>query len=214
MTWIWKIGLSQSEASEEQLKKAGLKYEMVIVEDALRKHIPETLGKPYKFFTSMREDAPQFFSCSSLISYLYTFAGIWMPSLVIDKFFFAKPIEKNELRFGDLIFSFANGAQGDHPARSTSVEYMPGKLKSEKPITHVGMYIDNNEVLHAAGLDYGGKVIAETLSESSCFKNIAGYGRVAEDLDERRLVVEIPDDRQDLRNRDALLAEVSRFAAK
>lgn len=210
-SWTYKVGLSQDEVDEEALKRAGLKYELVEIESALRTHINETLGKPYKFYTSMREDAPNFFSCSSLISYLYTFAGVWIPSLVIDKFFFAKPINQNDLRFGDLVFTTSNVNDGVHPLRDTSVEYMPGKFKSEKPISHVGMYLGNGEIIHAAGLSYKGKVIIEKLNESPLFKNIAGFGRVVDSLKEKRFVVEIPDARADLRKRENLIKELGTF---
>ncbi|MBX4189392.1 C40 family peptidase [Candidatus Parcubacteria bacterium] len=187
MTWIYRVGLSQEEVSEEALKKSGLKYELVEVESALRAHIDETLEKPYKFYTSMREDAPNFFSCSSLPSYLYIFAGIWMPSLVIEKFAFTKPVGKDDVRFGDFVYSF-NDADEDR-----------------KSPNHMGVYMGNGKVLQAAGLWYKGKVIIESLDESPSFKNIVSYGRVAEDLNEKRYVVEIPDDRIDLRDKDNLL---------
>lgn len=186
--WVYRVGLSEKDVSEEALKKSGLKYELVEVESALRSHIDETLGKPYKFYTSMREDAPDFFSCSSLISYLYVFAGISMPSLVIDKFnFFTKPIERGDLQFGDLVFSTSQG----------------------KPASHMGMYMSGDQVLHASGMDDKGKVVVEAITEAPLFKEIVGYRRVVDDLKEKRFVVEIPDDRQDLRTKDNLIKELS-----
>jgi cell wall-associated NlpC family hydrolase len=204
--WIYRVGLSLDEASEELLKKAGLKYELVEVESALRTHIPETLGKQYKFHTSMRSDAPNFFSCSSLISYLYMFAGVWLPSLSIDKYFYTKRIEKSDLRFGDLVFAFNpddSGEEGHH--RTTSVEYMPGKLHVDEPINHMGMYLGEGKILYASGLWYKGQVIEEDLDSSPSFRNIRGYGRVVEDLHEKRFVIEIPADRPDLRTREVLI---------
>ncbi len=206
--WIYRVGLSQTEVNEESLKKLGFKYELAEVEAALRAHIDETLGKSYKFYTSMREDAPEFFSCSSLISYLYTFAGVWMPSLSIDKFFFAQKVNKDELRFGDLVFAFNAEETGSDHLRTVSVEYMPGQLTTETPINHMGMYLGEGKILQAAGLWYKGQVISEDLETSPSFKNIVGYGRVA-DIHEKRFVVEIPDDRPDLRNKEKLIAEIN-----
>lgn len=190
--WIYRVGLSKDEASEEALKKSGLKYEEVEVEPALRAHISEVLDRPYKLQTSMREDAPEFFSCSSLVSYLYIFAGLWIPSLSWEKYDFAKKIKRDDLRFGDLVFS--------HHGRLT-----------DKPVDHVGMYLGEGKVLHAAGQTYGGKVMIEELEESLAFAN-ARYGRVIDDLKERRYVVEVPDDRIDLRSKENLIKEINKYA--
>lgn len=204
--WMYRVGLSEEEATKDLLDRSGLAYERVEVESALRSHIPETLGKPYKFNTSMREDAPNFFSCSSLVSYLYMFAGYWMPSLVIDKYFFSQRIEREDLRFGDLVFSFNeddSGEAGHH--RTTSVEYRPGELRVDEPINHMGMYLGGGKVLQAAGLWYKGQVLIEDLDESPSFRNRRGYGRVVNDLHEKRFVVEIPADRPDLRKKEELI---------
>jgi cell wall-associated NlpC family hydrolase len=190
--WVYRVGLSQAEVSEEALKKSGLKYDLVGVETAVRAHIDETLGQPYKYQTSMREDAPDFFSCSSLLSYLYTFAGVWMPSLVIEKFNFTKPITQEELRFGDFVYSF-NDAD-----------------KDRKRPNHVGMYMGGGKILQAAGYWYKGKVLIEDIKESLSFQDIVGYGRVVDDLKEKRFVVEIPDDRIDLRTKENLIKEINK----
>lgn len=187
MSWIWRVGLSQNETSDELLNKSGLKYEQIEVEEALKKHIPETIGKPYKLQTSMRLDAPNFFSCSSLGSYLYVFAGVYMPSLVIEKFNFTKPITKEELRFGDFVYSF-NDADEDR-----------------KSPNHMGIYMGDGNILQASGYWYKGQVLIENMSESPSFKNLIGFGRVVDDLKERRYVVEIPDDREDLREKENLI---------
>jgi hypothetical protein len=189
MAWVYRVGLSQDEVSKEALDMSGFKYELVEVESALRAHIDETIDKPYKLNTSMREDAPSFFSCSSLLSYLYTFAGVWMPSLVIEKFAFTKPIEKDDLRFGDFVYSYNEG-------------------EDKKSPNHMGMYLGEGKILQAAGKWYKGKVLIENLDESPSFKTIVGYGRVTPDLKEKRFVVQIPDNRLDLRNKENFMKEV------
>jgi NlpC/P60 family len=190
--WIYRVGLSPSEVSEEALNRSGLKYEFVEVESALRSHIDETLDKPYKFHTSMREDAPNFFSCSSLASYLYVFAGVWMPSLVIEKFAFTKPVLREDLRFGDFVYSF-NEADAD-----------------KKSPNHMGIYMGENKVIQAAGIWYKGKVLIEDMDSSPSFKKIVGYGRVVDNLKEKRFVLEIPDNRPELRDKNKLLAELAK----
>jgi hypothetical protein len=190
--WVYRVGLTEKEVSEEALKKSGLVYNHVEIEAALRAHISETLDKPYKYHTSMREDAPDFFSCSSLPSYLYIFAGVWMPSRVIEKFPFTIPIIKEELRFGDFIYSFND---------NTEDKVSPN---------HMGIYMGDGNVLQAAGYWYKGRVIIESLEESPSFQNIVGYGRVVEDLKEKRFVVEIPEDRPELCNRENLIKEINK----
>jgi hypothetical protein len=189
--WIYRIGLSETEVQEEALKKLGFPYTKVVVEEALRAHIPETLDKPYKFQTSMREDAPNFFSCSSLISYLYTFAGVWMPSLTIEKYAYFKPITKEELQFGDVVFSHND--------------------KDRARPDHLGLYLGDGNNLQAAGYWYKGKVLIEKLAESPSFADIVGYARVVDDIKEKRFVINIPDNRSDLRNKDDLLKEISKY---
>lgn len=204
--WIYRVGLSRNETSEDALTRSGLKYELIEVETALRTHIPETLGKGYKFNTAMREDAPNFFSCSSLVSYLYLFAGVWLPSLSIDKYFYTKRIEKSDLRFGDLVFSYNEDDSGEEEhLRTKSVEYMPGQLSVDEPINHLGIYLGDGKILQGAGMWRGGKVMEEDLNTSPSFQTIRGYGRVVEDLKEKRFVIEIPADRPDLRKKEALI---------
>ncbi len=210
-TWIYRIGLSKDDMSEKALMRSGFKYELVEVESALRAHIAETLDKPYKFYTSMRVDAPDFFSCSSLISYLYIFAGIWMPSLVIDKFFFTKPIDPGEARFGDIVFSYNPNASDDYPQRSVSVEYMSGQLKSKVPVAHMGMYMGDGKILHASPKSQKGKVVIEDLEGNVCFKHIVGFGRLVSDLKEERFVVEIPPEKNHIRTREDLIKELASF---
>lgn len=190
MSWVYRVGLGMDEVSEDALKKSGFTYQLVEVEEALREHIAETIGKPYKLQTSMREDAPEFFSCSSLISYLYLFAGVWMPSLTWEKFEYFKKISKEDLRFGDLVYSHH------------------GRLP-EKSVDHIGMYLGDGRVLHALGTADANKVIIESLEQSVTFKNPVGYTRVVDDLKEKRYVVEIPENRPDLRSGEALLKELA-----
>ena len=193
--WIYRVGLGKDEVSEDALKKSGLKYEHVEVEEALRAHIDETLGKPYKLKTSMREDAPDFFSCSSLPSYLYVFAGVSMPSLVMEKFNFVKKINKEDLRFGDLVFSHH------------------GRLENE-PADHMGMYLGDGKILDAVGYWYKGQVYIGDLEGNPSFEKIVGYGRVVDDLKEKRYVIELPEDKPELKEKGALLQYINQYGQR
>jgi hypothetical protein len=193
------VGLSAEEftdAVEKSLNSLGWEWERVKVGEALNSHMAECLDKLYKNPSSMRADAPDAFSCSSLISYLFVFAGVWMPSLSIDKYVFAKPISKDELRFGDLIFSNTHNGT----IRYETVEWQKG-TKVPAGIDHVSFYVGDNKVMHAT--KKLGKVSIETLDEIEKSAETIGFGRVAE-IEEIRYVVKIPDT-ENIRNKEMLL---------
>ncbi|MEK7669083.1 MAG: NlpC/P60 family protein [Patescibacteria group bacterium] len=197
----YKIGFSldEFEKVKNSLVEHGFEYKKVIVGEVLRETIPLCINAVYKNPSSMRIDAPNAFSCSSLISYLYTQAGIWMPSLSIDKYVFGTPISREDLKFGDLVFSNT----GIGKIRTETVEYLPG-TKVPEGVDHVALYLGNSEILHATK-KYG-KVIIENLDN---FSNIVGFRRVT-NIDEKRFVVIVPESRGDLRKKENLIKEIIR----
>ena len=209
----YKIGFSLKEFNEiagkkfentkieNLLSEKGFEYKKVIVGEALQKTIPECMNAVYKNPSSMRLDAPKAFSCSSLVSYLYTQVGVWMPSISIDKYVFGMPISKRDLKFGDLVFSNS----GNGSIRYETVEYKPN-TKVPEGVDHVGMYLGENKILHATK-KYGG-VVVETLGEFESTSKIVGYRRVT-DINEERFVVNIPDDREDLKNKNSFIKILS-----
>ncbi|OHB15822.1 MAG: hypothetical protein A2431_01000 [Candidatus Zambryskibacteria bacterium RIFOXYC1_FULL_39_10] len=200
--WQYKIGFSTEEFEKikEAISKKGLEYIKVKVEDVLKETIPLCLNAVYKNPSSMRFDAPNAFSCSSLISYLYTQAGVWMPSLSIDKYVYGTPITKEELKFGDLVFSNT----GIGKIRFETVEYLPG-TKVPEGVDHVVFYLGNDEILHATKR-YGG-VVKEYLKNLENISKIVGFRRVA-NIDEERFVVIVPNGREDLRKSENLIKEI------
>ena len=204
MSWQYTVGFSTKDINEKLLGKSGFSYKKVIVEDVLRKAIQECIGALYKNPSSMRIDAPKAFSCSSLISYIYTQAGVWMPSISVDKYVFGTLINENELMFGDLVFSNT----GEGRIYRETVEYKLG-TKVPEGVDHVAFYLGNGEILHAS--KSLGKVGIEKLSEAKSLKNIVGFRRVA-DIKEERLVIDIPEDRRDLRNQENLMKEIAKYA--
>ncbi len=195
--WKYLVGLSENEISEEALRKSGFEYERVNVGEKMKNTITECLGAKYKNPTSMREDAPEFFSCSSLISYLFTKAGVWMPSLAIDKYVYSTPIEESELRFGDLVFSNT----GEGLIRRETVEWQKGTPVPEG-VDHVGLYMEQSQVLHASRSN--GDVRIENLSEAKNFKNIVGYRRIG-NMSENKFVIVVPEDKPEFRYKDKML---------
>lgn len=174
--------LSQNEIEKILLEKR-FEYKIVVVREALEETIPKCMNAIYKNPSSMRLDAPNAFSCSSLVSFIYTQAGVWMPSLSIDKYVFGKQISFDDLQFGDLIFSNS----GIGAIRTETVEYKPG-TKVPEGVDHVALYLGNKEILHATK-KYG-KVVKEDLKNLENISMVVGFRRVA-NIDEKRFVVTV-----------------------
>lgn len=184
------------------LNKLSFPFEVLIPQQYMENTYPTLFGAGYKNPSSMREDAPHAFSCSSLVTYLYK--GIWMPSLSIDKYAFCKKIKKEDLQFGDLIFTNTNEGK----IRYKTVEYMRG-TKVPEGIDHVAFYLGNNKVIHATKVK--GMVVEEGLDEHLSTRTLVGYGRVTDNLDEERYVVRVPSVRLDLRIKEDLAEEIGRI---
>lgn len=183
-------------------KKLGFEYKKLVPHDYIEALYPKLIGATYKNPSSMREDAPNAFSCSSLVSYLYR--GVWMPSISIDKYVFSKKISKDDLRFGDLIFT--NSGEGH--IYYESLEFLRG-TKVEEGIDHVGMYLGDNKVLHATKVK--GEVLVEGIEAFSTSRTIVGYGRILEDMHEERYVITVPNERLDIRSKEDLIEEAGRI---
>ncbi len=197
------LGTSYSDEDiSKTLTRLSFPYEVIVPHEYITTTYPALIGAGYKNPSSMREDAPHLFSCSSLVSYLYK--GIWMPSLSIDKFVFSKRITREELRFGDLIFTNTN----EGVIRYESVEFMRG-TKVPEGVDHVAMYCGDGVVIHATKVK--GMVVKESLDTFVNGRNIVGYGRVVDDLYEKRYVVRVPSVRLDIRIKEDLAEEVGRI---
>jgi phenylalanyl-tRNA synthetase beta subunit len=197
------LGTSYTDAIiQETLKKLSFSYEVLIPKEYIQKTYPTLIGAGYKNPSSMRDDAPSLFSCSSLISYLYK--GVWMPSLSVDKYVFSKKITKDDLSFGDLIF--ANTGEGK--IRYESIEFLRG-TEVKEGVDHVALYTGNGKVVHATKVK--GMVVEESLEEFASLRTIIGYGRVTDALDEERYVIRVPQVRLDIRIKEDLAEEIGRI---
>jgi phenylalanyl-tRNA synthetase beta subunit len=188
---------------EEILKRLSFAYEKIVPEVYIKETYPKLVGAKYKNPSSMRHDAPEYFSCSSLVSYLYK--GIWMPSISIDKYIFSQKITKEELRFGDLVF--ANSGEGK--LYTESIEFLKG-TNVEGGMDHVAMYTGDGKIIHATKAR--GEVVIESLEDFGKDRNIVGYGRIADDLQEERIVIDIPNERLDVRIKEDIAEEIGRIA--
>lgn len=98
------------------------------------KLLKEQLGKPYVWGAN----GPDSFDCSGLTRYIYKEAlGIDIPRVSYDQAQFGKEVAKENLEVGDLVFFDTMG---------------------KGRVSHVGMYIGNNEFIHASNKRDGVKL--------------------------------------------------------
>ncbi|MFN4220216.1 MAG: C40 family peptidase [bacterium] len=111
----------------------------------------QQVGKPYVFGAT----GPNAFDCSGLVQWAFKKVGVNLPRTADMQFRVGRPVSKDQLQPGDLVF-FAN-------------TYKPG-------ISHVGIYIGGGKFVHAANEKQG--VIVSSLSESYWAQHYAGARRV------------------------------------
>jgi cell wall-associated NlpC family hydrolase len=79
------------------------------------------VGDPYVWGAS----GPDAFDCSGLMQYAYSAAGVSLPHSSSSQSRLGAPVSRSELQPGDLVFFYS-------------------------PVSHVGMYIGNGQMVHAA----------------------------------------------------------------
>jgi len=182
----------------------GFRYEKINTIKKVLELATQFEGVPYKYGASVLYDAPRAFDCSSFTAYLFAQAGISIPRISIDQYFYGEEVEENNLKPGDIIFSDT----GRGKTFDTSVEFMKG-LKIDRGIDHCGLYLGDGKIIHASRHNGTGEVDIEDLSESEQFQNIVGIRSVCGG-DEERFVVSVPEDRLDIRISEDLIEEVGR----
>jgi len=95
------------------------------------------------------------FDCSGLTQTVYKKWGMLLPRTSTEQFSKGKPVSKNQLNSGDLVF-FSN-------------TYKSG-------ISHVGIYVGDMKFVHAAG--YGKGVVVSSLKEAYHANHYAGARRI------------------------------------
>lgn len=201
--WQYRVGFSLTEARKHLgehitdddivrlLTQHKFEYTFSTPRKIYEDLVPTVIGALYKNPSIMQADAPRAFSCSTLVSYFATLAGMpWMPSTTVDKFVFLQTVNKDELVYGDLIFANSNEGKIHY----SSVEWRKGTPVPEG-VDHVGIYLGEDKVLHASRTI--GVADIQSLHTAVSFKNIVGYRRIA-DIDEMRYTVVVPNERNDL----------------
>lgn len=111
------------------------------------------VGAPYRYGGS----TPKGFDCSGLVHYSYSRAGVRVPRSTEELRRNTRPVSRNSLRRGDLVFFHQEG----------------------KRSSHVGIYLGNNEFVHAPSS--GKSVHVSTLGDRYWQRHFAGARRVETD---------------------------------
>jgi phenylalanyl-tRNA synthetase beta subunit len=194
------LGTSYSEEEIGRLfSKLGFGVRSATTKEMIEERLAKASSAVYQNPSSVRVDAPDSFSCSSLMSFL--FWGVWQPSISIDKYAYGEKVA--EPKWGDLVFSNT----GEGKIRYESVEFLPG-IKVEQGIDHVGLYIGEGKAIHISKRT--NKVVTETIIESPSFAGGVAYARMV-DVEERRFFVRIPPERLDIRIKEDLIEEIARM---
>ncbi|MEK7628838.1 MAG: phenylalanine--tRNA ligase beta subunit-related protein [Patescibacteria group bacterium] len=175
------------------------------VRDPLKKVLelaPSFVGAPYKLGEKMMRSAPHTFECSTFTAYLFAQAGFSIPRVSVDQCLWGDKVVLESLEPGYLVFSNS----GEGKIWNESCYFLPGK-KVPEGIDHVGLYLGDGKVIHAARGP--GKVVIEDLKESPGFKKVVAACRVF-DKNDVRFVVDVPPERSDLRLIQDLIEEVGR----
>lgn len=111
------------------------------------------LGVTYRFGGASTDGL----DCSGFVVIVFSELGIRVPRTSAQQFVFGQPVERADLRAGDLVF-FNTSGQG---------------------VSHVGIYLEAGEFIHAASNP--GRVIKSTLEEKYYAQRYLGARRVMTD---------------------------------
>ncbi len=189
------------------LNRLTLPWKKVKPRDEVLRRAPACVGAPYRGYgVQISYDAPEAFDCSSLTGYLFAQAGVAIPRMSIDQYFFGTPVDMKDIEPGDLIFSNTHDG-GD--VKYYSLEYMTGR-KLKEGLDHLGLYLGGGKILHASRHNGEGKVVVEKLKEADLFKDIVGVRRMLPNNTEH-FVVTVPELRLDLRRKEDVVEEIGRL---
>lgn len=129
-----------------------MEYELNLKGKEVAKTVQNYIGCPYVYGCA----GPRVFDCSGLTSFVYKQYGISLPRSSNAQGSVGTFVDKANLREGDLLF-FSN--------------------RSDRRINHVGIYIGNNEFVHASTSGRG--VVRDNLGTAYYVRNYVTARRVA-----------------------------------
>ncbi|WP_286893405.1 C40 family peptidase [Thermobacillus sp.] len=109
----------------------------------LIKEAKRYLGVKYQFGAAHYATSKRF-DCSSFVQYLFAKQGVDMPRTARAQARLGKEVARDKLRQGDLLYF-----------------YVPGRFKNDTTVGHVGIYIGNQQMIHASPLPQDGVQITD-----------------------------------------------------
>jgi cell wall-associated NlpC family hydrolase len=104
------------------------------------------VGDPYVWGAG----GPDAFDCSGLTQYAYSAAGVSLPHSSSSQSRMGTPVSRSELQPGDLVFFYS-------------------------PVSHVGMYIGNGQMVHASTSGKPVQVVSlDSLGSYNSARRVAG----------------------------------------
>jgi len=145
------------ELNEDTLKMYNDEKIKKIIRSALKLY-----STPYKWGGT---NVDKGIDCSFFVKFVFSELGINLPRTSREQFKIGKPIDKEELQCGDLVFF-----------KKVKYKKVKGKIKKYEYINHVGIYLTNNEFIHATR---GSKKVTISSLEEEYYKlHYAGARRV------------------------------------
>jgi cell wall-associated NlpC family hydrolase len=151
---------SSKELNEDMLKLYNDEKIKKIIRSALKLYTT-----PYKWGGT---NVDKGIDCSFFVKFVFSELGINLPRTSREQFKVGKPIDKEQLKCGDLIFF-----------KKVRYRKVKGKIKKYEYINHVGIYLTNNEFIHATR---GAKKVTISSLEEEFYKlRYAGARRILKD---------------------------------
>ncbi len=207
--WIEKKGIGESDIIRILRTKFNFKYSIVEnPRDLIAKSAEDVIGAKYVRGASVIRNAPEYFDCSSLVTYCATRAGVSFARIAINQFLSGYKINEKNAERGDLVFFKRDSDTKLHKNHifEETVPVTPGK--SIKGVNHVGILVSKDEIIHAEGDTGVNKVVKEKLKDVK--GEIVGYRRILQN-NSPRFVIEVPVERVDLKINVDLIEEIARM---
>lgn len=121
---------------------------------SLSAELKSHLGKPYKWGANFRQDGEEAFDCSYLVDRLYSKLGVAVGHTALGQLHHGEEVDSNDaLRPGDVVFyeGKIENSHTDHYYKTLpDGSKQKVVLKSPVRVGHNGIYLGNNQVIHAA----------------------------------------------------------------
>ena len=125
-------------------------FEYKMIRNSIINKAHNYIGVSYRYGQSSEKG----FDCSGFVKYIYKNFGLELPHSSYSLYKISKRVETTEAQSGDLVFFITRG----------------------KGVSHVGIYLGNNQFIHSPGR--GRTVSVDSLTAGYYKNRLAGFGSV------------------------------------